>query len=52
MKAIEELRRMVQEGELYPDLENTKKVYKDIEGVMSGRVILPQNYYKVVKVTY
>jgi hypothetical protein len=46
-KSIEELRTYVKNGRLIPVQEVVVNVYKDIESVMNGEVILPQMDYIV-----
>lgn len=39
------LRKMIQKGILYPDIDQVKTAYKKVDAVMSGDVILPQMDY-------
>jgi len=46
IRGIETVRLMVKNGVLIPEIEEVKKVYKDIEAVMTGAVIFPQMIYR------
>ena len=46
IRGIDTLRIMVKNRVLIPEIEEVKKVYKDIDGVMSGAVIFPQMIYR------
>lgn len=42
---VEQLRQYIKDGVVEPVREEVEKCYKDVEGVMSGKVIFPQMEY-------
>lgn len=44
-KGIDVLRRYIKSGVLVPEREEVEELYKNVEAVMSGDVILPQMTY-------
>lgn len=47
VNAIQYVRKCVNAGALVPCRDEVEKIYKDVEGVMEGDVILPQVCYEV-----
>lgn len=47
VNAIQYVRKCVKAGALVPCRDEVEAVYKDVEGVMKGDVILPQVSYEV-----
>ena len=47
VNAIQYVRKCVKAGALVPCKDEVEKLYKDVEGVMKGDVILPQVCYEV-----
>lgn len=45
VNAVEKLKMMIKNGAIIPNRKEAEKMYKDIESVMSGDVILPQMTY-------
>ena len=45
INSIETVRKMVKNGVLIPDIEEVKKAYKDVDAVMTGKVVFPQMTY-------
>ena len=44
-KAVDQLRQYIIDGVLVPDKEQAKELYKVLDDVMAGNVILPQMEY-------
>lgn len=47
VNCINYIRKCVRVGALVPDVKEVERMYKDVEGVMKGDVILPQMYYTI-----